>query len=230
MPQRVEAIIFDCDGVLVDTEQLKFEAWRKALAEHGIEFTLDDYMPMVGHSGRAILQMIDQLKQVALPPTVITDKESCYRQLQARGVVPLSEAVAYAQRLAARGQLKLGLASSAPREEILVNLKQIGLDQAFDLVISGADDLSAYSDPTGVNKPKPYIYLEAARRLSVDPAACVVYEDTAAGVDAAATAGMFAIAIPNRFTAGHNFSRAAAIIDQAHLAKLPGPQAGLRRE
>jgi beta-phosphoglucomutase len=221
MPPVVQAIIFDCDGVLVDTEQLKYEAWQQALAPHGVEFTLQDYLPMVGYSSQRILQMIESLKGLAWPVAVIADKDSRYRQLQAQGVAPLQPAVDYAQHLAKQSQVKLALASSAPRSEILVNLKQVGLEAAFDLIVSGSDDLSAYQDPTGVNKPKPYIYLEAAKRLQVDPAACLVYEDTAAGIEAAAGAGMAAIAVPNRFTRGHDFRLATLILDPAQIGHQP---------
>ena len=71
--------------------------------------------------------------------------------------------------------LKLGLASSAPKEEILINLKQVGLENAFDLVISGSDDLEKYIDEEGKNKPKPYIYIEAAKRLNIFPELCLVF-------------------------------------------------------
>jgi HAD superfamily hydrolase (TIGR01509 family) len=209
---EIKAVIFDCDGVLVDTEQLKFDAWREALKPYGVEFALQDYMPMVGHSSKAILAMIESLKGVKLPAALIGEKDTHYRRLQAQGVPPLQPAIDHARKISEQGQMKLGLASSAPRAEILVNLKQIGLDDAFDVIVSGSDDLSAYHDPSGTNKPKPYIYLEIAKRLEVDPAACIVYEDTSAGIEAAAGAGMVAIAVPNRFTVDHDFSRASAIL------------------
>ncbi len=106
----------------------------------------------------------------------------------------------------------MGLASSAPHEEILNNLKQIGLSEAFDLIISGSDDLDSYVDAEGKNKPKPYIYIESAKRLGVSPSKCLVFEDTTAGIEAAFGAGMIAIAVPNRFTLHQDFSKAAQII------------------
>jgi beta-phosphoglucomutase-like phosphatase (HAD superfamily) len=108
--------------------------------------------------------------------------------------------------------IKLGLASSASREEILQNLEQIGLEDAFDLIISGSDDLDSYVDHEGKNKPKPYIYMEAAKRLKVSPFKCLVFEDTTAGIEAATGAGMIAIAVPNQFTVGQDFSKATKVI------------------
>ena len=94
----------------------------------------------------------------------------------------------------------------------MINLQQIGLDNAFDLVISGSDDLEDYIDEKGKNKPKPYIYIEAAKRLNILPELCLVFEDTAAGVDAAADAGMTVIAAANQFTINQDFTKASAVL------------------
>jgi beta-phosphoglucomutase-like phosphatase (HAD superfamily) len=115
--------------------------------------------------------------------------------------------------------LSLGLASSASQSEILTNLRQIGLENAFDLVISGSDDLDDYVDAEGKNKPKPYIYIEASKRLNILPEFCLVFEDTTAGVDAAADAGMIPIAVPNQFTLNHDFSKAIRVFSSHE--KLP---------
>ncbi len=210
-----EAVIFDCDGVLVDTEYLKFLAWKEALAEENITFAIEEYMPLVGHSSKNILSMLRKLKNLEIPEKVIEKRNSHYRLLQQEGVPPIQEMIDFARRLSKGKEklgIKLGLASSAPMEEILHNLRQIGLDNAFDLVISGTDDLGSYSDAEGKNKPKPYIYIEAAKRLAIDPSKCLVFEDTNAGVEAAAGAGMIAIGVPNRFTIHQDFSKATQVI------------------
>jgi beta-phosphoglucomutase len=213
--KEVEAIIFDCDGVLVDTEHLKFLAWQEALASKNIPFTLEEYMPLIGHSSKNILLMVKKRKQMEISEEIIELKNAIYKVLQKQGVPPIKEMIAFASRLAREKQdlgIKLGLASSAPREEIVQNLEQIGLENAFDLIISGADDLESYVDAEGKNKPKPYIYMEAAKRLEVSPSRCLVFEDTAAGIDAASSAGMIAIAVPNLFTVGQDFSNATTVI------------------
>ena len=212
---HIEAVIFDCDGVLVDTEYLKFLAWQEALARNGIPFTIDEYMPVVGHSSENILLMLSKLKNLEVPKEVIAVKNARYKILQSQGVPPIKEMIAFAHYFADERKnfgIKLGLASSAPREEILHNLQQVGLESAFDLIISGSDDLDGYTDREGKNKPKPYIYMETAKRLGVSPAQCLVFEDTAAGIEAAAGAGMIAIAVPNQFTLTHDFSKAKAVI------------------
>lgn len=212
---RFQAIIFDCDGVLVDTEYLKFLAWKEALETRGVPFSIEEYMPLVGHSSKNILQMIRDAKNIDISEEVIEVKNGKYKHLQKQGVPPIPEMVSFALCLVESKQqlgIRLALASSAPKEEILLNLKQIGLENAFDLIISGSDDLNEYIDAEGTNKPKPYIYIELAKRLGISLECCLVFEDTKAGVDAAASAGMVAVAVPNQFTLTHDFSNAHRII------------------
>jgi len=212
--KNVKAVIFDCDGILVDTEYLKFLAWQEALATHNIEFSIEEYMPLVGHSSKNILQMIRLSKQIEITDSVIEVKNAKYKMLQQQGVPAILAMVELARQLSANKSngLMLGLASSAPKAEILANLQQIGLENAFDVVVSGSDDLEQYIDIEDKNKPKPYIYIEASKRLNIPPEHCLVFEDTKAGVDAAADAGMLAIAVPNQFTWNHDFSKATRVI------------------
>ena len=134
-----QAVIFDCDGVLVDTEYLKFQAWQEALATVHVDFTLEDYMPLVGHSTHNILRMISAAKGAEIPEEVIAKRNRRYKTLQAEGVPPIADMIMTAQwLLKERSDIKLGLASSAPREEILVNLRHIGLENAFEVIVSAA--------------------------------------------------------------------------------------------
>ena len=135
--------------------------------------------------------------------------------MQKQGVPPIQAMIDFVRHLSENRKklgLKLGLASSAPKEEILMNLRHIGLENSFDVVISGTDDLKEYNDIEGKNKPKPYIYIEAAKRLGVTPSRCLVFEDTTAGIEAAFGAGMVVYAVPNQFTLGQDFSKAAQVI------------------
>ncbi|MBJ7449502.1 MAG: HAD family phosphatase [Parachlamydiales bacterium] len=200
---------------MVDTEHLKFLSWQEALATQNIEFTIEEYMPLVGHSSINILKMIEQSKGLQLSNEIIDIKNAIYIELQKQGVDPIQPMVDFARSLSKNKQqlgIKLGLASSANQDEILINLKQIGLENAFDLIISGTDDLDDYTDAEGKNKPKPYIYIESAKRLGTRPCSCLVFEDTQAGVSAAADAGMYVIAVPNLFTINQDFTKATKVI------------------
>lgn len=215
LANEVKAVIFDCDGVLVDTEYLKFLAWQQALASVTIELSIEEYKKVAGHSSKKIHEMLEEMKNLAIPEEVIHLKRVKYQELQAQGVPPINETIEFARHLSQNKDvlgIKLGLASSASRNEILLNLKHIGLEHEFDLIISGSDDLESYIDDHGKNKPKPYIYLEASKRLNIPPEHCLVFEDTEAGIEAAATAGMIAVAIPNWMTKEQNFSKANRVI------------------
>lgn len=214
--ESIQAIIFDCDGVLVDTEYLKFFAWQEALASVNIELSIEEYKMVAGNSSKKIHEILQDIKNLCIPEDVILLRRVKYRELQAQGVSPINETIELTRHLLQNKKLlgiKLGVASSAPKNEILLNLKQIGLDHEFDVVVSGVDDLESYADNKGKNKPKPYIYLEASKRLNISPEYCLVFEDTQAGIEAATTAGMVTIAIPNWISKGQDFSKANRVIN-----------------
>lgn len=213
----VKAVVFDCDGVLVDTEYLKFEAWRDALSKHNINFTIEDYLPLVGHSSEKIASEIEKQKNTQFDKkVVISEKNVFYKSRQAQGVPPIPDAVVFLKSLLenkAKYNVKVGLASSAPHAEINRNLSSIGVNpKDFDAIASGDDDLKHIVDPEGTNKPKPYIYQIIAKSLSVAPEDCIVFEDTNAGIEAAATAGMKAYAVPNKFTEKQDFKKAVQVL------------------
>lgn len=213
---EIKAVIFDCDGVLVDTEYLKFLAWQNALASVNIELSVEEYKLVVGHSSKKIHEMLKEIKNLDIPEEVIHLRRVKYQELQAQGVPPIHETIEFARHLSQNKNflgIKLGIASSAPRSEILFNLKHIGLEHEFDLIISGSDDLEDYTDSDGKNKPKPYIYLEASKRLNISPEHCLVFEDTEAGIEAATNAGMISVAIPNWITKEQDFSKANKVIN-----------------
>ncbi len=211
--EKIDAIIFDCNGILVDSEYINLLAWQTALKSKNIELSCEDYMPLIGYSSKMIFQKIQELKKKEIPPDVIEVRRAVYRALQSAMVAPIKEMVAFVKKLTLlKEKVKLGVASSAPKNELLFNLQKIGLEKSFDVIVSGADDLDSYSDKEGTNKPKPYIYVEAAKKLSVAPSRCLVFEDTWAGIEAATSAGMIAIAIPNHYTKNHDFSKAVKVM------------------
>jgi len=216
---KIRAVIFDCDGVLVDTEYLKLLSWQHVLKKHNIDFSLQDYVPLVGYSGNYILGKISEKYAITFPSSVCTEicveRNVYYKTLQNKGVPVIQAAVDFAKALALQKQLlgiKIGLASSAERHEVMENLKQAGLSDVFDVIVSGKDDLAEYHDVTGTNKPKPYVYQKTAKLLGLEPSECLVFEDTQAGIVAGADAGMFVIAVPNDYTKTQDFSRARLVI------------------
>ncbi len=213
MQNKIKAIIFDCDGTLIDSEEAHLAAWRCVLKNRGYDLTPQEYSLYPGRSALHLAEMVGQkVGQQESHQRIIDEKRAHYRRFHEEGLPPIEATVAFAKQLACeknRRGLKLAVASAAAKSEILINLRHLGIEELFDLILSGEEDLSDYFDPEGVNKPKPYIYQHAAKLLGVSTSECVVIEDSMTGIASGNAAGCFTIAIPNRFTKGQDLSAAA---------------------
>jgi HAD superfamily hydrolase (TIGR01509 family) len=183
------AVVFDLDGVLIDSESI-WDRVREAYVESvGGAWREDSQRVMMGMSTQEWSSYLTrELGVPARPPevaaAVIAGVASAYGDRP-----PLLPGAQQAVRALA-AHYPLGLASSSPRRLIEVVLRAAGLADAFSAVVS-TEELSR-------GKPAPDVYLEAARRLGVEPHRCVAVEDSSSGLRAAAAAGMRVVAIPNR--------------------------------
>jgi beta-phosphoglucomutase-like phosphatase (HAD superfamily) len=211
--RSIKGIIFDCDGTLIDSEPAHFLSWQEALELRGHSLTKESYThQFAGKSEFTILHNLG----LHHTDTLLDDKHAAFAQKQSSGLPPIAATVDFARQLFECKQLyrlKLGVASGAQKIEILHHLKSLQIEHYFDIILSGRDDLAEYQDPEGTNKPKPYVYLKAAKLLGCKPEECIAIEDSNAGVSAAVTAGCFTIAIPNAYTKGHDFSHAHAQLE-----------------
>jgi HAD superfamily hydrolase (TIGR01509 family) len=186
----VEAVVFDMDGVLVETEHLWDEVREALTTEWGGRYTPEAQEAMMGMSSSEWSRYLHETVGLREPPETI-NAEVVRRMLERYEtdlpVVP--GAVAAVRRLAAEA-LRLAVASSSNRELIDAVLRRLELDSLFDVTVS--------SEEVPRGKPSPDVYVEAARRLGVDPALCVAVEDSASGIRAAHAAGMRVLAYPNR--------------------------------
>ena len=184
-----DAIIFDMDGVIVDTEPV----WESVRAEfarkHGRSWGREDHPFVAGLSTREWADSTRSRLGLDLPVEVIERAivEGVVDRLHRDGAPPIDGAAAAVQRIA-EGH-RTALASSAHPEIIAATLAACGLDGTFDAVVS--------SDDVRRGKPHPDVFLEAARRLGAAPERCVVIEDSLAGILAARAAGMVAVLVPN---------------------------------
>jgi HAD superfamily hydrolase (TIGR01509 family) len=208
------AVIFDLDGVLVDSETAWSDARRELVEESGGTWRADATRAMMGMSSREWSRYMREKLGVPLSPEAIS--EAVVKRLEAlyRRRLPLlpgaREAVA---SLAARWPL--GLASSANRPIIALVLELAGLESFFEATVS--------SEEVAHGKPAPDVYLEAARRLSCEPRRCAAVEDSANGLRAAASAGMKVIAIPNaQFPPGDDALAVADVVLCSIGALTPG--------
>lgn len=212
----VKAVIFDCDGTLVDTEQAHFLAWQHAFQQQGYPLTEEEYLSFVGKGHLTILKMAVKMIGFDCSKQLSKDKKEYFHKLYLEGLPPIASTVEFLHLLAKEKShygFKLAVASGARKKDILHHLKRLGVESYFDIVISGSDDLGEYKDPTGTNKPKPYVYLKTAKMLGFTPEQCVAIEDSYRGVTSAVTAGCFTIAIPNQYTQNQDLSHATIKID-----------------
>jgi beta-phosphoglucomutase len=212
---EIKAIIFDCDGTLVDSENAHYLAWKYALQKQGSDLTVEEYYSHVGYPSETNARLFAQKLGTNSANQIIRDKKSAYFKLLKKGLPPVSATIDFFHRLVKEKEkfsFKLGLASAAGKEEVQLHLKHLGITHLFDIILAGPDDLSEYRDPEGVNKPKPYIFLHAAKILNLHPSQCVVIEDSSLGIAAGSSAGCFTIAVPHRYSYKQDFSRADVII------------------
>jgi HAD superfamily hydrolase (TIGR01509 family) len=184
----IEAVVFDLDGVLIQSEEL-WDSVREGLArEHGGRYGPEQQRAMMGMSSLEWSRYMHDVVGVPDPPEEISREVVRGLMERYRAGLPLVPgAVAAVERLAARWPL--GLASSSNRELIDLVLELSGLAQHFRATVS--------SEEVARGKPAPDVYLEAARRLGVEPGHCVAIEDSHSGIRAAHAAGLRVIAIPN---------------------------------
>lgn len=212
----IKAIIFDCDGTLVDSEGSHIAAWELVTLESGKELDIEDRLQFVGKPdtiiAKALIEHLDNHTIEAL----LNKKNRYFVNFLKEGFPPITGTVNFLQQLINYKEqlgIKLAVASAASKHEILINLKNLGLENAFDVILSGENDLDTYRDEEGVNKPKPYIYLKAAELLGVLPSECVAIEDSFSGVSAASAAGCITIAIPTQLSQHHDLSKATYLLD-----------------
>jgi HAD superfamily hydrolase (TIGR01509 family) len=185
----IAAVIFDLDGVLLDSEGAWDAARRELVRERGGTWKESATREMLGMSSPEWSRYVAQELGVDLPPDAISDLVVERLLATYRDDLPLLPgAVEAVERLAARWPL--GLASSSNPEVIELALSESGLDGHFAAWVS--------SENVGRGKPAPDVYLEAARRLDVAPGDCVAIEDSENGIRSAHTAGLRVIAVPNQ--------------------------------
>ena len=196
-PIRIRALLFDFDGLILDTETPEFETWRRIYAEHGQAFDPALWGRIVGGNGLTGFEPVGHLESL----TGLRFDEDALRARHARESLaivlrsaPLPGALDWITA-ARRLGLPLSVASSSPHTWVDGHLNRLGLLPLFDAVIC-SDDVAP-----GRAKPHPDLYLRAAGVLGVPPEACLVLEDSPNGVRAGRAAGCFVVAVPNPMTA-----------------------------
>lgn len=216
----VEAVLFDNDGVLVDTERLYFEAGRVTLAEIGIELSLEAFQEISLRQGRSVMDLAVARGSGAPEVTTLLERrDRLYAQSLERGVRVRSGAREAVEQLRRDGK-RLAIVTTCPGEHFAIQHRRTGLPSEFELVLVREDYPRA--------KPFPDPYATAVQRLGVDPSFCVAIEDTQRGIDAATAAGVRCFACTSPMTRGTTFAGAIDVLDS--VRELPAAVRRLDRE
>ncbi len=197
-----EALIFDFDGLVIDTEMPQYRAWRTIYAEHGHDLPIDHWVACLGR-GPDTYDFYGQLERWTGEPLdrqALRDRKDALAG-EAIAAEPIRPGVERYLADAPGLGLKLAVASGSRRFWVEGHLRRLGLREHFGVVVTNED--------TERHKPDPDPFLETARRMGVDPARCVVLEDSPNGLLAAKAAGMVGVAVPTAMTAPLDLSAAA---------------------
>ena len=200
----IEAVIFDCDGTLVDSEPLARTAWERTLAPHGYELRDAEYPALIGLPFARVHGFFAE-RIAGLPPAdaLWEDYAGALFALIDAELAPFPDALETVAALRAAG-VAVAVASSSPRARLDRTLRRAGLADAFAASVAG--------DEVEHGKPAPDMFLEAAARLGVAPARCAAIEDSPPGVAAGLAAGMRTVAIARDPAAAEGLGAAHVVL------------------
>jgi HAD superfamily hydrolase (TIGR01509 family) len=178
----IEGLIFDCDGTLADTMPIHIAAWCDSFAAYGITCPGDFIQSVTGMPAEKIVAIFNQRYHHHIDALAFAAKKNRRARERLSEAAPIDPVVDIVRRY--RGILPMAVASGGTRDNVLLTLNVLGLVDCFETIITADDPIKP--------KPDPDIFLEAARRMQVEPSHCQVFEDGDAGLEAARMAGMVA--------------------------------------
>jgi len=207
---RLEAVLWDLDGVIADTADYHYRAWEDVFGKRGVTFTREDFMRHFGQRHDTIIRFA--LGDVSPEEfDVIThEKQENYRRRVSDHIKPLPGAIELIKSLN-NYHIKTAIGSSAPLENVEIIIRGLGIEDCFQAIACGTEV------PEG--KPSPQIFLRAAQKLGVEPGNCAVIEDAIAGVAAAKRAGMKCVAVTNSHP-GSSLKKADLIVDTLEVVGI----------
>jgi len=202
----LRALLFDFDGLILDTETPCYEAWNEIFKEHGTALPQELWIDIIGrppgdHDPLALLESRIG-RSLEREPLRQRHREREHRRILEQPVLP---GVRQLIAAASAASMRLAVASSSERSWVEEHLERIGLLNAFETL--------ACASETVPGKPSPDVYLAAMRALDVRPEECVALEDSLNGVDAAVAAGILCVAVPGPLLTSRPFPAAALRVD-----------------
>ena len=211
-----DALIFDMDGLMVDTEPLSLAAWNEALAPFGAAIDDDLYQRVVGRSGEATIQILGAALALETDlQALLEDAGAAWLRLLQRGV-PMMPGIEDVHRLLRGRRTPWGVATASPRPVAELVVSQLAYAADCRGLATGSDVVHS--------KPAPDVYLLAAERVGVDPRRCLALEDSVTGCRAAQAAGMTVFAVPGGHTNAAAFGFVNEVLPslEAVAEMLPG--------
>jgi HAD superfamily hydrolase (TIGR01509 family) len=181
------AYLFDCDGTVVDSMPLHFLAWKQALGEWNCAFSEDTFYAWGGLPVAEVISRLNVEHGLKMPVAAVEVRKEhlYYDNISRLQVVP--EVVEHIEAM--YGKIPFAVVSGSTRESVVKSLEAVGLLDKFETLVCAGDYAKS--------KPDPEPFLLAASRLGVAPAACLVFEDTDMGIQAATAAGMASVKVPS---------------------------------
>jgi HAD superfamily hydrolase (TIGR01509 family) len=204
-PGSIEALVFDLDGTIVDTETPEFESIRAVWSDHGADYTIAQFEHCIGIAN-GIETWLDDLVDLVgydIDRTVADERRRGVHRALTAALQPRDGIVALLDEAASLG-VGMAVASNSPEWWVRARLEALGLDHHFGALVT----LDRSSRP----KPHPAPFLEACAAIGADPACSVAFEDSATGVASARAAGLYTIACPGPLTANHDLRAAHRVI------------------
>jgi len=201
----IKAVIFDMDGVIVDSSHIHIEAEKQTMLKYGIRISCKELQKYTGMTAK--FMFTDLIKKYKLNTTfekIFNEKEKILFRLLEEGTRPTKGVVELIKKLKEEN-IKLGIASSAHKRLIRYVLEELKITHRFDSIVSSEDITHS--------KPNPEIFLKSANELSVSPTDCLVIEDAELGVEAAKNAGMKCVGYRNPNSGNQDLSKADTVID-----------------
>lgn len=206
MMNERSGVIFDMDGVLIDTYHAHFQSWQMMTATVGVTMTEAEFARTFGRTSREVIASLWGPQRFTPDQIVALDraKEAAFRQIIAADFPVMQGAIELIASLHKKG-FRLAIGSSAPPENVEFVLDRLGNRSLFSAVVTGAD--------VQRGKPDPQVFLTAAARMHLQPQRCVVVEDAALGIQAARAAGAAAIGVASTGHTRESLSAADLVVD-----------------
>ena len=213
----MRALIFDFDGLILDTELPDYLSWQEVYHSYGVELSLEYWCTIVGGNAESDFEPHDYLEsllqnQVDREQIWVSRRKSYLEHLENQPILP---GVLSLLEEARDSGLKLAVASSSPENWVVGHITRLGLLDYFDVIVT-ADDVE-------LTKPDPGLFLLAADKMGVQPNEVIVLEDSGNGVKGAKRAGMFVVVVPNEITRKMDLSMAdlrLETLDTINLERL----------